>query len=303
MREEARKLLAWRAIQEDADDLKLDEQQKRQLQESLQKAKRDLKESIWRSYKNVLLLAKDNSLITKDLGLVHSSSTDGSPVANAIQRLLTDGDIEKGVGHQFLARNWPPAITEWSTKQVRDVFYASPKFPRLLNSESIRDTISRGVEEGVFAYVGKSADGYDPFIFRQTLAPLEIEIADDVYLIARATAEDYLKQKSQPTPTPSPVTPGPVSGPTPVPSPVPTPTSAPLSPSDTMVGFTWTGDVPPQKWVNFYTKVLSKFATGGGMTLTVTASVLPTGGVSRTRAEETRAALRELGLSDDLKER
>jgi hypothetical protein len=303
MREEARKLLAWRAIQEDADDLKLDEQQKRQLQESVQKARRDLRESIWRSYKNVCLLAKDNSLITKDLGLVHSSSTEGGPVANAIQRLLTDGDIEKGVGHQFLARNWPPAIIEWSTKQVRDVFYASPRFPRLLNSESIRDTISRGVGEGLFAYVGKSVDGYDPFIFKQTLLPVEIEISDDVYLIIRATAEDYLKQKSEPTPILSPVTTNPASGPTSVVPPVPTPTPAPLSPSDTMVGFTWTGDVPPQKWVNFYTKVLSKFATGGGLTLTVTASVLPADGMSRSRADETKVALRELGLSDDLKER
>jgi predicted AAA+ superfamily ATPase len=308
MREEARKLLAWRAIQDDADDLKLDDQQKRQLNEAIQKTKRDLGESIWRAYKNVLLLAKDNSLTTKDLGLVHSSSSEGGPIANALQRLLTDGDVEKGVGPQFLARNWPPAISEWSTKQVRDVFFASPKFPRLLNTESVKDTICRGVEEGLFAYVGKGADGYDPFNFKKSMTPSEVELADDVYLINRATAEEYLKQKAAGVPTPFMPSPAPVPAGGPAPTPTSGPISAPASVSpvpsaDTIAGFTWTGDVSPQKWVNFYTKVLSKFATGGGLSLTVTASVTPADGVSRSRADETKAALRELGLSDDLKER
>lgn len=307
MREETRKLLAWQAIQDDADDLKLDEQQKRQLAEAVQKARRDLTESIWRSYKKLLLLAKDNSLSTKDLGLVHSSSTEGGPIANALQRLLTDGDVEKAVGPQFLARNWPPAITEWSTKQVRDVFYASPKFPRLLNSETVKDTISRGVEEGLFAYVGKTGTGYEPFNYKKSLAPTEIELAEDVYLITRGTAEEYLKQTAAGMPTPV-ATPSPIplpalptngSSPTPIPQPV---SPAPQSQPETIAGFTWTGEVPQQKWVNFYTKVLSKFATGGGLSLTVTASVSPNEGVSRSRVDEARAALRELGLRDDLKE-
>ena len=306
MREESRKLLAWQAIQDDADDLKLDEQQKRHLTEAVQKARRDLSESIWRSYKSVLLLAKDNSLTVKDLGLVHSSSTEGGPIANALQRLLTDGDIEKGVGPQFLARNWPPAIVEWSTKQVRDVFCASPRFPRLLNSESVKDTICRGVEEGLFAYVGKSADGYEPFLYKKSLTPLQIELADDVYLITRVTAEDALKQKAGQAAPLTPLAPG-------VPGPVVSSPSAPMPSSegssvtqpltDTTSGFTWTGNVTPQKWVNFYTKVLSKFATSGGLSLTVTASVAPSDGVSRSRMDETKAALRELGLSDDLKEK
>ena len=307
MREETRKLLAWQAIQDDADELKLDEQQKRQLTEAIQKAKRDLNESIWRSYKYVLLLAKDNSLATKDLGLVHSSSTEGGPVANALQRLLTDGDIEKGVGAQFLARNWPPAITEWSTKQVRDVFYASPKFPRLLNPESVKDTICRGVEEGAFAYVGKTVDGYEPFDYKRSLTSMEIEFADDMYLINRTMAEEYLKRKFAGTVLPTqilvpPEVPGSLGSPTLVPTPAPGSEPPPLPKLDTVAGFTWSGAVPPQKWVNFYTKVLSKFATGGGLSLTVTASVLPGDGVSRTRVDETRSALRELGLSEDLKE-
>ena len=62
----------------------------------------------------------------------------------------------------------------------------------------------------------------------------------------------------------------------------------------------WSGDVPPQKWMNFYTKVLSKFSSGRGLKLTVKVEASPEGGVSKQKAEETKNALRELGLNEDL---
>ena len=52
--------------------------------------------------------------------------------------------------------------------------------------------------------------------------------------------------------------------------------------------------------MNFYTKVLSKFASGKGLTLTVTVEAAPEGGVSNQKIEETKVALRELGLDDDV---
>ena len=65
-------------------------------------------------------------------------------------------------------------------------------------------------------------------------------------------------------------------------------------------GFRWSGEVPPQKWMNFYTKVLSRHVTDGGLKLTVNVEVNPDGGISEQRLEEARAALRELGLSDEI---
>jgi len=44
---------------DEADELKLDETQVRQLDEDVKKAKRDLKETIWRTYKAIMLLGKD----------------------------------------------------------------------------------------------------------------------------------------------------------------------------------------------------------------------------------------------------
>jgi hypothetical protein len=62
----------------------------------------------------------------------------------------------------------------------------------------------------------------------------------------------------------------------------------------------WRGDVPHQKWMNFYTKVLSKFAATAGMKLTLRVEVAPTEGISPQKVDETRVALRELGLKDSL---
>jgi hypothetical protein len=52
-----------------------------------------------------------------------------------------------------------------------------------------------------------------------------------------------------------------------------------------------------QKWMNFYTKVLSKFAGAQGLKLTLSIEVSPEGGISPQRIEETRMALQELGLN------
>jgi len=66
-------------------------------------------------------------------------------------------------------------------------------------------------------------------------------------------------------------------------------------------GVKWTGEVPPQKWMNFYTKVLSRFASSKGLRITLTVEVSPDGGVSEQKIEETKVALRALGLKDDVK--
>jgi predicted AAA+ superfamily ATPase len=307
MREEARKLLAWQAISDEADDLKLDEVQKKHLNEMIQKARRDLKESIWRTYKHVALLAKDNSLKRVDLGLVHSSAAD-TPLSNIFDRLSKDGDVEKGVSPNFLARNWPPAFKEWNTRAVRDAFYASPVFPRILNPESIKDTIARGVEAGLLAYVGKGPQGsYQPFSFKQSISPYDVEFSEDMFIIPADAALAYAERTraggekpgigggALPPTEPVPISPG--SGGLPL-------QPKPGAPGATHIaGIQWSGEVPPQKWMNFYTKVLSRFAGASGLKLNIQIEVTPSGGVSKHSIEDTKNALRELGLNDRLEEK
>jgi len=309
--DEARKLLAWEDIQEEAAELKLEDPQRKQLAENLGKSKRDIREAVWRTYKTVMLLAKDNSIRGIDLGLVHSSA-DSSLVGFIVNRLKQDGDISEGISPQFLVRNWSGAHKEWSTKAVKDAVFSSPLFPRLLNGDLIRDTIARGVTNSVLAYVGKAGGGgYDPFVFGVSISPQEVEISDDVYVITAETAEAYKQSLSAPPKT---IGSGnlfnPLGGETPRTGGGTTTTGTaeeeeidqPRVPpvADKIAVLRWSGGVPSQKWMNFYTKVLSRFATTKNLRLTVSVEVSPDGGVSKQSMEETKTALRELGLKDDL---
>jgi hypothetical protein len=67
-----------------------------------------------------------------------------------------------------------------------------------------------------------------------------------------------------------------------------------------MLGLTWSGDVPSQKWMNFYTKVITKLGVGNDLSLNVKVKCNPQGGVSKQKIEEIKSALRELGLDDNL---
>lgn len=69
---------------------------------------------------------------------------------------------------------------------------------------------------------------------------------------------------------------------------------------DQIRGIAWSGDVPLQKWMNFDTKVLARFATAGGIKLRVSLEVSPDGGIAVQKVEETNAALRELGIGGDV---
>lgn len=163
----------------------------------------------------------------------------------------------------------------------------------------------RGVQDGLLAYVGKSRDGkYMPFLFERSVDPADVEISDETFIITRETALAYREAQSQPAATEPPIAVGDHPSGTPgLAEPATLPFEPPVK-SEPVAGglrsLRWTGEVPSQKWMNFYTRVLSKFATGSGLRVTVKIEIAPEGGVSEQKVEETRSALRELGLSDAL---
>ena len=359
LREEARKALAWEDIREEQEELRLDEGQKRQLAENLKKAQRDLKECIWRSYKNLALLGKDNTVRMVDLGLIHSSAAD-SLLALILNRLQQDGDVEKDISPNFLVRYWPPAFKEWSVRSVRDAFFASPQFPRLLQADTVKETIARGVSNGLLAYVGKSGSGeYSPFVFKKDLRADEIEISDDLFIITAEEAKRHIEPPQLTSlvviPSMVQIEPGKkqtftvkgldqhgremtikdvswsstggsidkqgvlsagkdegsfivtaradeIAGTATysiskekiqTPPPPPPPPAGPKK-------ISWSGEIPTQKWMNFYTKVLSKFAAGKGLKLNISFEISPEDGLSSQQVEEIKVALRELGLRDEI---
>lgn len=357
--EEARKLLAWEDIQDEVKELQFDDTQKHQLLTNVKKSERDLKEAVWRTYNRVMLLGKTNEWVEIDLGLTHSSSAE-SIMTYLFNRLRQDGHIEKDISPNFLTRNWPPAFKEWSTKSVRNAFFASPQFPRLLNPDAVKETIARGVSNGMLAYVGKSAEGkYKPFHFNTSLNAADIEISDDMFII---TGDEAKKQIEPPklarleiTPASLTVEPGKSQGflvqgidqhsnpieikgitweaqggsidkkgvfkagdaegnykvtvfaenKTAYAEVIISKEKKPEQPKkkddkDTFTQITWSGEVQPQKWMNFYTKVLSKYVTTGELKISLNISIKKADGITKQAVDETKTALRELNLDDTI---
>ena len=241
-----------------------------------------------------------------------------------LDRLKKDGDIESNISPNFLIRNWPPAFkNEWSTKSVKDMFFASPLFPRLLDPEVIKDTIAKGATNGIFAYGGKTeSGGYNPFIYKASLSKNDVEISEDIYIISNDAAKAHIDLISNP-PVPSPQVPvgpkhpsgDPLGGKSPDGDPdsvIYRPTPDPRGSSG--VGedggykppeevkakkLIWSNEIPPQKWTNFYMKVLSKFESKG-LKLSLKVEVEPEDGVSKQKIEEMKIASRKLGMDDEL---
>ncbi len=360
MREDARKLLAWQAIERETAPDELDDVQRRQLAENIKRGQRDLRESVWRSYNKVMLLDPTNQLKTIDLGLITSSSAQNLTTL-ILSRLRQSDEIVKAVSPRFLLKNWPPAKTEWSIRDVRDAFFASPIFPRLLSSDTVSAAVARGVADGRFAYVGKTGDGdYEPFIYKTVLNEMEVEISRDMFIITAEEAERHIqppeltevlvvpsrvqlkpgqkqtftvkgidqfgKEISLPGKVEWSATGGAVddrgvlqvtenegnylvtvnvagventaevrvaTDPDPDRHPKPGPNPVELS-------LRWSGEVPPQKWMNFYTKVLTKLVSAGGLKITVSIQSNPEGGVAERQVEDVKTALRSLGLNDSV---
>jgi len=363
--EAARNLLAWEDIDADDEAKKHLDDQMKTLERNLKRSASDLKESLFRSYRNLLLLGMDNKLKPIDLGQITSSSIEGGRITDLILReLLKRDEVSDGVGSSKLVRYWPPAFTEWSTKDVRDAFFASPSLPRLSNPDSIKRTIADGVSKGDLGYARRKSGGGLTLVRRpgESLSEQDVEISDDACILK---AEDAQKLVEPPKlaklvidPTRVEIRPTEhaafgvkgfdqygqsmaVSGCSwSVPSGlggevdhtgkftagkelgvfavtaakdgIETKSSIQIIAKATepntgegtqarrQSSIKWSGTVPPQKWMNFYTKVVGRFANTPGLTISVSFSVPAEQDQSKAKAEETRSALKELGLDDSV---
>jgi hypothetical protein len=192
--EAARNLLAWEAVDDDQESkARLDETQRRQLTESLKRAKKDLREALWRSYRYLYLLNKENTLREVDLGQITSSMA-ASLSELILNRLVKDDEVTDAVGANRLTKYWPPALAEWSTKALRDAFFSSPLLPRLVRGEVIKRTVAAGVTQGVIGYAHRDAGGRLVLDrYKESLSELEVEIADDVFILKSEDAQRLLE--------------------------------------------------------------------------------------------------------------
>ena len=326
------------------------------MKRNLKNSQRDFDEAIFRAYKHLYLLDKQNKLRHIDLGNITSSSA-GSLTEVYLQRLGSSGldEIVESVPARKLEGFWPASLNEWSTKAVRNAFYSSPLLPRLLNPDQIKRSIADAVTQGLLGYVTKDASGRLKLEkLKESLFDADVEISDDAYIIK---ADEAKKLKDPPKLVELSVQPDHVvlkigeqasfycagkdqygqpiavtsvewtalggsigpnglytadgqSGAYNVKAMVDgneahaevrisakdeTPDPAPKSGEQYL---RWRGVVPAQKWMNFYTKVLSKFATSSDLKLEVSFEVKVDREQGAAKATETKSALRELGLDE-----
>ncbi|HLG63849.1 MAG TPA: DUF499 domain-containing protein [Ktedonosporobacter sp.] len=320
---EARKLLALQAIEND-EHMNLSETQQKLLQDARKRAERDMREAIWRSYHHLILLNKNNELRSVDLGLVHSSAAN-TLTELILRELRQTSEIVESISVNYLLRHWP-AQTEWSTRGIREIVFASPRFPRLLNPDSLRATIAQGVTNGQIAYVGKNGATYEPMRYKAETGPGDIEFSDEMFIITGETAEQYLTAQARGDlvevaiatedeangkaalfreevglyvgPTSDPFT-GSNSSHQPADSATQSPALESMA-DETVSRLAWSGEIPPLRWGNFYTRILTKFIPDGGVKLRVQMEIAPEKGISQQKIDEARIALRELGLNEAL---
>ncbi len=320
---------------------------------------RDLREAIWRSYRHVFLLNKSNAIKDTDLGQINSSMAPTLPdlIVNTLRK---DDEITDKVGSARLVRFWPPALTEWSTKAVRDAFFASPALPRLMDPDSIKQTIADAVSSKLIGYARKEGTRTVLERFGEALGEHEVEISEDVVLLKAEDAQKLLEpprlhrlaihperidlnpnehasftvkgtdQYGHPFPVERPswsapgctvgqdgqVTVGEALGLYVVTARCgETEAQAQIrvqakqldgkdggdKPGGAKV-IRWSGTIPYQKWTNFYTKVVSPFASVAGLNLRVEVEVPAEKDEQQAKAqlEKMRSALRDLNLDEEV---
>ncbi len=131
---------------------------------------------------------------------------------------------------------------------------------------------------------------------------MDVEISEEMFIITKETAEAYRRDATRPggvapaanstqaTDTSNLIDSGTDQRTTPA-------EERPRTPQQKSA-MKWSGEIPAQKWMNFYTKFLTKLGVNSGLTLTVKVECRPEGGFSQQKLEEVKSALRELGLDD-----
>ena len=199
---EARKLLTWLGIQAHLQQSAADSGEMvgvepaklfAQLQERIEEARKALELAVWHSYRWPALLNTKREIEFLDPGRLDPSSGRSLSLALLNQLRLYDVVVDS-VSPKFLKRQWPEEFKDraLSTKTLRDVFFSSPQFPRLLNPDILKETIAKGATTGSLGYAGpKIAGKYEPWFYRKALGAADVEISDERFVLPPDMAEEY----------------------------------------------------------------------------------------------------------------
>jgi len=308
LRDRVEHWLAWRRVEREAGEgllgTEFDRADQQELRSMVRDAENAAKDEVWAGYRFVALAdAKaDSGLKIIDLGAGHSSSNE-TLCGRVMTALKTEALLSETVGAGYLDRHWPPAFREtgaWPLTSLRQSFL-NGSLTRLVDPDAaLIQRIAEFVEQGSFGLAsGATADGgYERIWYADAVGIEEVAFEPSVFLLTKARSEalrasEVREDRSpyvvedQPTPDPDPI----------AEQQLEIRTSEEARP----IGFSISGQVPPELWNRLGTQVVRKLRSGSGLTIGVDFDVEWAAHMAASLESELRQTLAELNLGDQVK--
>ena len=302
LHEKTELLLAWRRVVKEIAEgtlgAEFDHSDRAEVQSKVSDAEEAVRDEVWAGYRFVLLAdsKEPDGLKVIDLGAGHASSGE-TLCGRVIAALKSEGLLNERVGAGFIDRHWPDPFKEsgaWPLKSLRQSFLDG-SLTRLLDPDTVlRSKIVEFVGNGDFGLgSGQKPDGtYERVWYEELLAPEEVAFEPGVFLLTKEKAK-ALKGGEKPGPGPEP---GTIGGVKPRPEPeVVKPEPGPEAETKTLH---LVGNVPPELWNRFGTKILPRLRSGEELRVGIDISVTVRADLAQSRESEIRQILDDLGLSD-----
>ena len=198
--------LAWQTVARELSEGVLgagyDQSERTRIRSQVQEAQDAAKDEVWAGYRHVALYEHnaEDGLRVLDIGAGHASGSD-SLAGRIVSVLKTEALLNEGVGAGYLGRNWPPAFEEsgaWPLSSLRQSFL-NGTLTRLVDPDAVlRERIAGFVAKGEFGLAsGAQKQGYDRIWCNEVLDRAEVAFEDDVFLIARARAQELTAAETE----------------------------------------------------------------------------------------------------------
>ncbi len=176
-----KRAIAYEYIMKDK-NLRLTDEQKKEVTKKLERAKEDVKEAVRRLYRTIGIPEKD-SLKTLDLG-IPTYGGQKSLDAEVFEALRTNGDVIEKIAPIVIREKYLTGKDSVSTEQIYQASLKTPGETRMTSSAVLEQGIVEGVKMGIFG-LGEITDGRPVCrYFKQqptvSLSPHEVIISEAV---------------------------------------------------------------------------------------------------------------------------
>ena len=305
--------LAWKRVRREVADgilgAEFDQSDRVGVDAKVRNGEEEARDEVWGGYRYVLLADRraEDGLRVIDLGAGHSSPSD-TLSGRVVRALKTEALLNESVGAGYIERHWPPAFRDggaWPLASLRKSFLDG-SLTRLVDADAVlRDKIPRFVANGDFGLASgaKEEGGYDRLWYRALLPPEEIAFEAGLFLITRAKAEELTSAEetrgsfeTEPGTPPEPDDTGGVEDDEPRGEETDTEQIETGKATLRLVG-----DISPELWNRFGTRVLPKLRAAEDLTVRIDSSVLVNATSFDNLQRELRRALEDLGLIHQLR--